>query len=56
LVTVLSMKAIADPMMVAASIHGPDLGAHGASAFLDWITPASQGGLPMFAKLPRSSP
>src|SRR5215218_3237591 len=50
-VTVLSIKAIADPMMVAARIQGPDCGAQGASAFLDWMTPTSQGGLPMFDTL-----
>jgi hypothetical protein len=52
LVTVLSIKAMADPMIVAASIHGPDRGAHGASARLELMTPASHGGLPMFAKTP----
>jgi len=29
---VLSIKAIADPIIVAASTHGPEAGAHGASA------------------------
>jgi len=50
LVTVLSMKAIADPMMVAARIQGPEVGEHGASAVLERMTPSSQGDLPMFAK------
>ena len=50
--TVLSIKAIAEPMMVAASIHGPDHGAQGASARLEFMTPTSHGGLPMFDKRP----
>src|SRR5215218_2860578 len=50
-VTVLSIKAIADPMMVAARIQGPDRGEQGASAFPERMTPTSQGGLPMFDTL-----
>ena len=50
--TVPSIKAMADPMMVAARIQGPDHGAHGASARLECMTPTSHGGLPMLAKTP----
>jgi len=45
------MKAIADPIMVAARIQGADVGAHGALALPERMTPSSQGGLPMFATL-----
>jgi hypothetical protein len=46
------MKAIDDPRMVAARIQGSEVGAHGAVALPDRITPSSHGGLPMFATLP----
>jgi hypothetical protein len=37
------MKAMLDPKIVAARIHGSDTGAHGAAAGLDLITPSSHG-------------
>jgi hypothetical protein len=43
------MKAMLDPKIVAARIHGSAARAHGASAGLDLITPSSQGGLKIFA-------
>src|SRR5215213_7581352 len=46
------MKAIAEPMMVAARIQGPEVSEHGALASPDRMTPSSQGDLPMFATLP----
>ena len=48
-VIVLSIKNIAEPMIVAASTHGPEAGVQGAEARLVRTTPSSHGGLPMFA-------
>ena len=44
-----SMKAIAEPMIVAASTHGAEAGVQGAEARLARTTPSSHGGLPMLA-------
>ncbi len=49
MVTVLSIKAMLEPMMVAARIQGPELGAQGASLLPERTTPSSHGGLPRFA-------
>jgi hypothetical protein len=43
------MKAIAEPMIVAAKTHGAAERVQGAKARLVRITPSSHGGLPMFA-------
>jgi hypothetical protein len=50
------MKAIAEPIMVAARIQGAEAGAQGASAFPDRMTPSSQGGLAMLATYPLPPP
>jgi hypothetical protein len=42
------MKAIAEPMIVAANTHGAAARVQGAKARLVRITPSSHGGLPMF--------
>ena len=49
LVTVLSIKARLEPMMVVARIQGLEVGEQGAIVLPDRMTPSSQGGLPMFA-------
>jgi hypothetical protein len=49
LVIVPSMKAMAEPMIVAAKTHGAAPRVQGAKARLVRITPSSHGGLPMFA-------
>jgi hypothetical protein len=43
------MKAMADPMMVAAKTHGTEARVQGAEAWPERITPSSHGGIPMFA-------
>jgi hypothetical protein len=43
------MKAIAEPMIVAAKTHGAAARVQGAEARLVRITPSSHGGFPMFA-------
>jgi hypothetical protein len=43
------MKAMADPMMVAARTHGAEVRVQGAEARPERITPSSHGGIPMFA-------
>jgi hypothetical protein len=37
------MKAMLEPIMVAASIHVLDSAVHGDATAADWITPSSQG-------------
>jgi len=49
LVTVLSMKAMPEPMMVAAKTQGPEVSEQGETALPDRMTPSSHGGLPRFA-------
>src|ERR1700722_5357395 len=44
LTTVLSMKAMLEPRIVAARIHRPAPAVHGAEAFADPITASSPGG------------
>jgi hypothetical protein len=43
------MKAMLDPRIVAARIHGSALGAHGTAAGLPKTTPSSHGDLKMLA-------
>jgi hypothetical protein len=43
------MKAMAEPMIVAAKIHGAAARVQGAKARLARTTPSSHGGLPMLA-------
>jgi hypothetical protein len=49
LTTVPSMKAMLDPRMVAARIHGSARGAHGTATAIPKTTPSSHGGLKIFA-------
>jgi hypothetical protein len=42
------MKAMLDPKMVAAKIHGSDARAHGETVAPDLMTPSSQGCLKIF--------
>jgi len=43
------MKAMLDPKIVAARIHGSVARAHGAAARLDLIAPSSHGCMKIFA-------
>jgi hypothetical protein len=43
------MKAMLDPRIVAAKIHGSAFGGHGIAAGLPKTTPSSHGGLKMLA-------
>jgi hypothetical protein len=43
------MNAMAEPMIVAASTHGAEAGAHGAEPRPARTTPSSPGGFPTFA-------
>ena len=51
MVTVLSIKTIADPIVVVASTQGRDVSSHGVSALRERMIPTSHGGLPMVGKL-----
>jgi hypothetical protein len=49
LTAVPSMKAMLDPSIVVASIHGSASRVHGTAAGLDKTTPSSHGCLKIFA-------
>jgi len=55
---VLSMNAMLEPRMVAASIQRLALALHGASPVADWLTVSSQGSLMKAQAVPvfRDSP